>query len=1007
MNKKKLIVVLGMHRSGTSMLTGILNILGAHVGSGEDLVPAVSGDNDKGFFELKSITSINETILNILGSSHLESNLLPENFAGFYELYPYKNQLKAIIKEYVETNYLFVLKDPRISRLLPIYKEIFSELSIDVKYIISVRNPLEVAKSLEKRNGLKLENGIAAWKIYNLDAEYYTKNEPRVFVSYDALLADWKKEITRISAEINLNLELTTKEIAVNNFISNDLHRNTANLEELKAFPEIKEIYEILSKEKPDTKNLEKFKTHKAQNKKTVCIATQDIVGPVRNGGIGTALYNQAIFLKEQGFAVTILYLLGGYSENGPVQNSVKIYEEIDINFVPLSGEYLPTQNLSENRKKSFQAYLWLKHRNFNFIHFHEWQGIPFYSVLAKNQGEAFQNTKIIVGLHSPTIWHKKGNAEFLNDVNDMEANFMEKESCRLADIVVSPSEYMLSWCKENHWEFSENKVIHNLYFKKNDTAKEIKKIKEIVYFGRLEYRKGLKLFIDSITKFSKEELKDLTFTFLGKDGIIEGKFGSNYIKDRLAPTHVNYKIINNKNSSDAVEYLKEPGKLAVICSKSENSPYVVLECLMNEIDFIAAKTGGIPELIDKNSHDVLFELKPDSLRKKIFEKINAPAKKIKTNFNEEKTKKQWLEIYTETKNKVPSATNRPLVSILITHFERPNLLKETLRGIENQTYKNFEVIIVDDGSTNKESIDFLKSLQKEYKVIYQENSYLGAARNKAASHAKGEYLIFMDDDNFAMPFAIEKFVSAVINSGSDIATASNFVFNGTAPAISSKEIEANTFLGGSLETGLFENLFGDANAIIKKSVFDEIGGFTEEYGIGHEDYELFVKSALKKYKVITIPEPLYYYRVNSSSMINTVNIAESAYRSLSPYEEKFPEIAASLALAKSYYNNLRIMRFEVSKLHTEIRNFQQAYQRALADLARVTASEQTLQKTLKNAEPILEEYSEVKESWFDIYKIFVKINKNKFGSLAVSLVNLPVKLTSKFIGKLKTKIKL
>lgn len=90
--------------------------------------------------------------------------------------------------------------------------------------------------------------------------------------------------------------------------------------------------------------------------------------------------------------------------------------------------------------------------------------------------------------------------------------------------------------------------------------------------------------------------------------------------------------------------------------------------------------------------------------------------------------------------------------------------------------------------------------------------------------------------------------------------------------------------IGGSLGSGIFINAFGDANALIERRVFEELGGFTTDYGIGYEDWELFTKAVLKGYRLEVIPEPLYYYRVSSESMMKKVDRFSSELRRLRPY---------------------------------------------------------------------------------------------------------------------------
>src|SRR5581483_10923551 len=96
------------------------------------------------------------------------------------------------------------------------------------------------------------------------------------------------------------------------------------------------------------------------------------------------------------------------------------------------------------------------------------------------------------------------------------------------------------------------------------------------------------------------------------------------------------------------------------------------------------------------------------------------------------------------------------------------------LESLKAQDYSNFEVIVVDDGSTLPAAVAYLEELEPEFatrgwRILRQENRYPGAARNNAARHARGEYLLFMDDDNFAKPHEISRFVQVARRTGADL----------------------------------------------------------------------------------------------------------------------------------------------------------------------------------------------------------------------------------------------
>ena len=229
------------------------------------------------------------------------------------------------------------------------------------------------------------------------------------------------------------------------------------------------------------------------------------------------------------------------------------------------------------------------------------------------------------------------------------------------------------------------------------------------------------------------------------------------------------------------------------------------------------------------------------------------------------------------------------LVSVCITHYERPQHLKVALQSIICQSYKNIEIIISDDGSSSDESLHFLNQLSsqgfmgKTIKVLFGDNNYLGHSRNKVRDVANGTYIFYMDDDNLAMSNEIENLVKVAERNNADFVGSFMKVFHSNEPLPNldcCDEIWAGL---GDVHSGYYlENYFSDANGLYRKASLDALGGYSTDYGLGYEDWELFHRMKLSGMKIIVIPEPFYFYRVNiDNSMVKTVSDKESLLRVL------------------------------------------------------------------------------------------------------------------------------
>jgi glycosyltransferase involved in cell wall biosynthesis len=224
-SKRKAVIVLGMHRSGTSALTRVLSLAGLALPQ-HLLQPNV--DNEKGFWESDVICNCQDEFLEKIGSSwddprpigaHIYESSIAKNF---------EKDLERVILEEFDQSPLFVIKDPRICRLLPLWIRVFKTMDIDPYFVLTIRHPDEVAASLFKRNQFSHEKSLALWCTHTLEAERETRGYPRIFTRYDTLLQDWKSVLLDAQTTLNLPLFLDGIDDEVTAFLSEDLRHNRA-----------------------------------------------------------------------------------------------------------------------------------------------------------------------------------------------------------------------------------------------------------------------------------------------------------------------------------------------------------------------------------------------------------------------------------------------------------------------------------------------------------------------------------------------------------------------------------------------------------------------------------------------------------------------------------------------------------------------------------------------------------------------------------------------------------
>ncbi|MBI4962353.1 MAG: hypothetical protein HY913_03680 [Desulfomonile tiedjei] len=192
-NGQKVLVILGMHRSGTSAVSRVVNLLGVDLGS--SLLPPAP-DNPTGFWEHKEIVEINERLFYVLGrhwTSYLTS--LPDKWWLRQDIQELQQRLVGLVQRDFGQSMLWGLKDPRLCRLLPLWLRVFSQINCRAYCLHTIRNPLEVADSLGKRDRLPRNVSFILWLQHVLEAERETRDLPRTFITYDRLLEDWRSTV--------------------------------------------------------------------------------------------------------------------------------------------------------------------------------------------------------------------------------------------------------------------------------------------------------------------------------------------------------------------------------------------------------------------------------------------------------------------------------------------------------------------------------------------------------------------------------------------------------------------------------------------------------------------------------------------------------------------------------------------------------------------------------------------------------------------------------------------
>jgi len=213
-----------------------------------------------------------------------------------------------------------------------------------------------------------------------------------------------------------------------------------------------------------------------------------------------------------------------------------------------------------------------------------------------------------------------------------------------------------------------------------------------------------------------------------------------------------------------------------------------------------------------------------------------------------------------------------PLVTVIVTTYNRKELLKKTINSILNQTYKNFEFIIIDNFS-NYNFFSYIKSFNDSRINAYQNNNngIIAINRNYAIKQSKGELIAFCDDDDIWHRTKLEKTIN-IFHSKTRVDIVSHAVYRTLNGEIISKWPRPISYSKANIYSQLLlrGNFVGLCTVVIKKKIMEELNGFNESKGyLAVEDYDLWLRIA-KSGKIFKyISEPLAESRIGGMSTEN------------------------------------------------------------------------------------------------------------------------------------------
>lgn len=482
------IVVLGMQRSGTSALTRVLSLLGASLP--RNLVAPGLG-NEKGHWEPVAAIRLNDEMLEHAGSSVNDLDLPSAARLHMLASAGYVDQLKDLIADEYGDAPTFVVKDSRIALLFPLWEAALAELNIRCVVAIISRNPVEVARSMLKRQSLAgdaqpwpLERGGLTWLRYNLAAEKHTRRTRRIFCEFSLLLDDWRSVARDLGNRLDVAWPISIANAApeIDSFLSRDLrhHREPDDVRSepgiwsewiAPVFSQLRAAGEgrvpdqaILDGIRQSFEELSDSLRHPASSPSGIPRSRRRIKIMRRGAGRRRICLVGDLFLKSGVGAAAARTAIDAAIAADIDISIVEIgtFAQADEDaFLALAKRYgFDVEHLGVGDAEiqpsflapSIQLLRYAESQQFDAIVFQDRNGLGYASAIAKQTGTALADVTLAVVAFGSAGWIRQKNGEFPSNPDTIGTEYIERKTIELADCVVISRPEIGEWMTTQGW---------------------------------------------------------------------------------------------------------------------------------------------------------------------------------------------------------------------------------------------------------------------------------------------------------------------------------------------------------------------------------------------------------------------------------------------------------------------------------------------------------------------------------------------------------------------------
>ncbi|WP_019294677.1 MULTISPECIES: glycosyltransferase family 4 protein [unclassified Leisingera] len=435
-----------------------------------------------------------------------------------------------------------------------------------------------------------------------------------------------------------------------------------------------------------------------SNHKLRVCIVTEEIIGPVRNGGIASTYYHLSKGLAAHGHEVHVLFLKGPVVQDETPEHWVEHFAAFGVTLhyldIPSDSAWSSAPNW---QPRYAAAYQWLRDQErFDVVHTSEWRGGMFYALMAKRLGLAFQDTLFLVKTSSPHIWNRHYQMQPIERRDLVLAAYAEQKCVELADAVIGGSAHLITFMEQIGYRIPDANVFvqpNIVDFSKVPVTDQrpprqpgdVVKSRELIFFGRLEGRKGVELMCNALDILRERQISPSSVTFMGKWGGALATQGGmkvqDYIEEKARDWDFPVSYITDKNQPEALSHMCSRDMIAVMPSLIENSTMAVYETLECNIPFIATDVGGTAELIDQRDHaSCLVEPISTALADRLEQVLEHGQRIARPGFSNDENLQVWYGFHAYLGEQIEQLGARQAISAITAEIDAPGQPVDTIR---------------------------------------------------------------------------------------------------------------------------------------------------------------------------------------------------------------------------------------------------------------------------------------------------------------------------------------